>query len=400
MVKRRLADKWPFLKNYSEDVLDAPVADLELLESFERSVQQARTDGEKLIDLSQGMPDMHGIPEIVRDIPPAPELDSLLSIYPPAFGTDAATRAVAAKIKHDSGISYDPSREILICNGASQGLAHALEAFASPGERIVLFDPCYLFYPWLARTRGLHVRRVPGPSPETGRIDPDRLSHAMRGARIVLVNSPANPDGSMIHPDDLALIARLAEKNGSIILSDEVYSGFCWERDFRSIAACPGARDRTVVVSSVSKSHGLPGLRAGWCAGPDHLIRPMGMLMSIRVPCVNAQAQLALPRLLAAEPAFAAARREAFLKRRAEAIKSCAEARLICRVPPGGAFYLWIDIPAGFKSGYEFASSSLAKARVVMMPGEPFGPAGSRKVRMSWGGSSEAFAEAMQRIAP
>lgn len=398
-VKSRLGANWRYLKNYSSDVLDAPVHDLELLKSFEHQVQRARKSSEDLIDLSQGMPDMDGVLGLDREMPAGSRIIAALATYPAAFGMDVATHAVARKIKNDSGHEYDPRSEILICNGASQGVALALEAFASPGDKIVMFDPCYLFYPWLACTRGLRIKRVAGPAHDTGRIAASHLDRAMRGARLILVNSPANPDGTMLHPEDLRLIADLAARHGCIIVSDEVYAGFCWDAPFKSIATVPGARKRTVIVSSVSKSHGLPGLRAGWCAGPKELVRPMGMLMSIRVPCVNAQAQLALPALLDSEASFATARERVFHARRDAAMASAQKAEL-CAPAPKGGFYLWADVPAKFESGYGFASWALEKARVVMMPGEPFGPAGARKVRLSWGVTEEQFSSAMQRLTP
>jgi aspartate/methionine/tyrosine aminotransferase len=396
-VKARLGPNWRYLRNYSSDVLDAPVRDLELLESFEQQVQKARRSGENLIDLSQGMPDLQGISGLDRIVPDEHATSIALRAYPPAFGIEPATTAVARKIKNDTGIEYDPAKEILICNGASQGIAHALEAFASPGDRIVMFDPCYLFYPWLALTRGLRIRRVPGPAQRNGRLDPILLERAMRGSRLILVNSPANPDGSMLHPEDMQLISEFASRHGTIIISDEVYASFCWDSPFQSMATVSGARKHTIIVSSVSKSHGLPGLRLGWCAGPQELIRPMGMLMSIRVPCVNVQAQLALPALLESEGSFATARKDTFRSRREAAIKSATDSKLFA-LPPKGGFYLWVDTPDRFGSGYEFASWALEKSRIVIMPGEPFGPAGARKVRLSWGVSSEDFSTAMDRI--
>lgn len=397
-VRRRLGADYFYLRMYSGDVLSAPVRDIELLESLERAVKAAPAD--EVIDLSQGIPDMSGIfpvTRILESVAQNPSLGTSLRTYPAGFGHAATLRAVAEKIATDTGVAYDPEREILICNGASQALAHAIECFVDPGESIVLFDPCYLFYPWLAQTRGLRVRRVRGPDAKNGRLDPRNLERALRGAKAIIVNSPGNPDGRVIHHDDLALIAALAARNNCVIISDEVYSGFCWKHQHESIAAIPAARDRTIIVSSVSKSHGMPGLRAGWCAGPAQLIRPLAMLMSIRVPCVNAVAQEMLPALLAAEPEFAGQRRKEFLARRKNAVHAASTSGFRASAPDG-AFYLWTEIPEKFRGANEFARWCLATCRIAVMPGEASGPSGRRKVRWSFGGPIESFNAAMRRI--
>ncbi len=402
-VQKRLGRDYFYLRAYSSDVLSAPVNDLELLEALERAAHDARSQdsgsnaGDALVDLSQGMPDLANffhLPAIVQSSFLRAETMADLQKYPRAFGHPAALASVARKIAADTGVAYDPASEILLCNGASQGLAHALECFVDPGEAVVLFDPCYLYYPWLAQTRGVRVRRVGGPK---SRINQRELERAMRGAKAVIINSPSNPDGTMIHAEDLKLIAALAERHNCIIISDEVYSGFCWSQKFTSIANIPSARSRTVVISSVSKSHGLPGLRAGWCAGPSALIRPLAMLMSIRVPCVSTLVQEVLPELLEVESRFAPERHKQFLARRDSALCQ-AEAAGFKANKPDGAFYLWSKVPDGFSSGYDFARWCLERCRVVVMPGEPYGPSGKGMFRYSWGGPKESFAKAMQRI--
>ena len=402
-VKSRIGGDYFYLRAYSNDVLAAPIEDLELLEQLERAVHTARStaghthESNALIDLSQGMPDLSGffpLDRIMSDAARRPHLLTALQKYPPGFGNPRALAAVAKKITADTGVTYDHLSEILLCNGASQGIAHALECFVDPGMPVVLFDPCYLFYQWLAQTRGLRIRRV---NTINQRLDPRQMERAMSGAKAIIINSPANPDGSRIHLDDLKLIAALAARHNCIILSDEVYSGFSWAEKFTSIASLPSARGRTIVISSLSKSHGLPGLRMGWCAGPAPLIRPLAMLMSIRVPCVNATAQETLPDLIDAEFDFSQRRHTEFLERRDAAMAAALDAGFNVETPDG-AFYLWNQIPGRFLSGHDFARWCLKECQVAIMPGEPFGPSGKSMVRMSWGGPSELFSKAMQRI--
>lgn len=414
-VQKRLGGDYFYLRTYSSDVLSAPIKDLELLEALERAADVAKSQNHQtptigpIIDLSQGMPDLSNffpLPAILQEATFRKEATVNLQKYPRAFGQPGTLSSVARKIAADTGVVYDPACEILLCNGASQGLAHALECFVDPGGAVVLFDPCYLFYPWLAQTRGLRIRRVGGPKkglagrdqdPNDRRLNQRELERAMRGAKAIIINSPSNPDGSMIHIDDLKLIAALAARHNCIIISDEVYSGFCWSEKFTSIASITAARARTIVISSVSKSHGLPGLRAGWCAGPAALIRPLAMLMSIRVPCVSAMVQEVLPDLIESETGFAPARHNQFLARRDSALAQ-AEANGFKAEAPDGAFYLFSKVPRGFSSGYEFARWCLERRSVVVMPGEPFGPSGKGMFRYSWGGLQESFTTAMQRI--
>ena len=413
-VQKRLGRDYFYLRTYSSDVLSAPVKELELLEEAERAAHEAKSQTNEtgasggIIDLSQGMPDLSTffpLSAILQEASLRNDAMVNLQKYPRAFGQPAALSSVARKITADTGVVYDPAHEILLCNGASQGLAHALECFVDPGEAVVLFDPCYMFYQWLAQTRGVRVRRVGGPQNDIAGRDPamkDRLNQrdlerAMRGAKAIIINSPSNPDGSMIHVEDLKLIAALAARHNCIIISDEVYSGFCWSQKFTSIASIPAARSRTIIVSSLSKSHGLPGLRAGWCAGPAALIRPLGMLMSIRVPCVSAMVQEVLPALIEAESKFSLERHDQFITRRDSALFHAKTTGFTANAPDG-AFYLWSKVPDGFSSGYDFARWCLEQCRVVVMPGEPFGPSGKGMFRYSWGGPMESFTTAMQRI--
>lgn len=422
-VRARAGLDYNYLTTYSSDIISAPIDSIEALGELEAMAHQAghphdTDDARKFIDLSQGMPDfseIYSFDSILSQATGSWFNRPTVSRYPPAFGTIEARDAAAGKIFRTTGISYDPDSEILICNGASQAIAHALESFADPGEPVAVIDPCYMFYHWLAATRGLRIIPIPkyrndeaasnlsssnAESRESGvtrRIDRDAAAKAMRKAKVLILNSPANPDGSMIHEDDLAMLAELAQRHNVIIISDEVYADFCWTNPFKSIASLATAKPRTIVVSSVSKSHGLPGLRAGWAAGPASLIRPMAMLMAIRVPCVHGPTQALIPQLLNLESTFAAKRQFVFENRRKCAIGAVHGAGF-CATMPDGAFYLWVDVPKPFTGSQQFAQWAAKEAAVAIIPGSVFGPAGKSKIRLSWGCDTNTFQEGITRL--
>src|SRR5205085_2097038 len=166
------------------------------------------------------------------------------------------------------------------------------DSFVNHGDHVALFDPSSPLYRHALRHRRARIHWIPTWM-ESGRIrfHMEPLVRAMRRSRLLVINSPANPTGGIIAPEDLEQIAWWAERRDALILSDEVFARYQYEGTPTSIGALPKARRRTLTVGSVSKSHALASARVGWLAGYRHLIRPCLLLQTLHTPFVPVLSQ-------------------------------------------------------------------------------------------------------------
>ncbi len=283
-------------------------------------------------------------------------------------------------------------------HGAAGALSTALDAFVNRGDGVVLFDPSSPWFPLALRHRGARLRWVP-THVESGqlRFRLDQLAHALRGAKLLVLANPANPTGATIAPDDLEQIAWWAQQHDVLIFNDEVFAAFQYEAAAVSLNAVAGARPRTLTAGSVSKSHGLPGARVGWCAGPRALVRPCAAAQALQTPFVPAACQqLALAALrqgpMAVESvraALAAKRRYGFDRLTALGLKP---------VWPAAACFFWLPVGQLGLGGRAFAEQLLRAKKVLVTPGELFGPGGVGHVRVSFAAEDGRLREGLTRL--
>lgn len=201
-------------------------------------------------------------------------------------------------------LRYDADNEVLICNGASQALSLILESYVDPGDKIVLFDPSYVLHFWSAASSS---KNCVGANPTKQRsydvrCRPDK---ALRGAKLIFVNTPNNPTGGVLSKNDLKIIASLAKKHNALIVSDEVYEKFLYgQHTHTSLATFAESYDRTLTVNSFSKTYALAGYRIGFVAAPEHLLKPLRMQMAVRSPFVSIASQMTALTAMKALPKF------------------------------------------------------------------------------------------------
>ncbi|WP_345764130.1 pyridoxal phosphate-dependent aminotransferase [Diaminobutyricibacter sp. McL0608] len=222
------------------------------------------------INLGQGFPDEDGPDEVLTAAVDA--IRSGQNQYPPGIGIADLRLAVAEHQARFYGIRVDPDTEVLVTAGATEAIAATLLALLEPGDEVVTFEPFYDAYGALiALADGVH-RTVP-------LIGPDFLPdpHALRSAvtdrtRVILVNSPHNPTGSVLPLEILEVIVELAHRHNAIIVTDEVYEHLTFGVDHLPIASLPGARERTVSISSGGKTFNTTGWKVGWITAPAELV--------------------------------------------------------------------------------------------------------------------------------
>jgi aspartate/methionine/tyrosine aminotransferase len=386
-LQRRLEGGADYLRYYSDRLLAAP------LRQLERIAGAFGPDGADVIDLGCGSPRFDLLSSTSTKLPPDRRG------WPDLTGLPELRGAVAAKLLAENRLAFSPAEEILVTAGALGAVQTILDAFVNRGDRVVLPDPVSPLYPLLARTRGARVSWV-ATRTEEGRLRLrfDQLARHLHAARLLVLCSPANPTGGILHPEDLEQITWWADRNDVLLLSDEVFDRYHHESAPTSIATIPRARLRTVTVGSVSKSHALASARTGWIAAHRHLLRPCVATAALRAPFVPTLSQMVALAALRTSPEAFAPHLEQFESRRRYTFDRL-RAMGLSPVWPHGAFFLWLPVPAGWRTGEHFAETLLTTRRVRVVPGDLFGPSGKGFVRLSYAADEGRLEEGLNRIA-
>src|SRR5215472_11501930 len=223
------------------------------------------------VNLGQGFPDTDGPAEIAQAAADA-VLSGRVNQYPPGAGIPELRHAVAEHQRRFYGLDVDPDREVLVTAGATEAIAAALIALLEPGDEVIAFEPYYDSYAaCIAMAGGIRVPitlRAPGFRP-----DLDKLRSAITPrTRLILLNSPHNPTGSVFTREELTAIAELACERDLLVISDEVYEHMVFTGEHVPVASLPGMRERTVSISSAAKTFSFTGWKIGWVTGTREIV--------------------------------------------------------------------------------------------------------------------------------
>jgi aspartate/methionine/tyrosine aminotransferase len=244
-------------------------------------VQRYQATRPNAVSLMRGQPDSSTPPHIVEAAMKA--LRAGRTGYPDNQGEPHLRRAVAQKLQRDQGLSYDPKSEILITDGATSGIALALGSILEPGDEVLLSDPIYDAYSSpIALFGGLAVPVFSAIRDRRFTIERTSLEAARtERTRALLLNHPWNPVGTAFTSDELQAIVDFAVEHDLFLISDEIYESLIYDgRRHISPATLAGAKERTIVVNSLSKTYAMTGWRIGYCAAPAELTR--GMLLMLQ----------------------------------------------------------------------------------------------------------------------
>lgn len=222
------------------------------------------------INLGQGFPDEDGPPEVLEAAREA--IAAGVNQYPPGPGMPVLREAIARHQRRWYDLEVDGATEVLVTAGATEALAATILAFVDDGDEVVTFEPSYDAYAALvARAGGIH-RTVPLRFPDW-RPDHDDLRAAVTDrTRVILVNSPHNPTGAVLDRATLELVVELAHRHDALIVTDEVYEHLVFDGTHIPVATLPGARERTVSISSGGKTFNTTGWKIGWITAPADLV--------------------------------------------------------------------------------------------------------------------------------
>ena len=221
------------------------------------------------INLGQGFPDVDGPPVVAEAAIGA--IRAGHNQYPPGPGIPELRAAIAAHQRRWYGLDFDPDTEVLVTAGATEAIAASLLALCEPGDEVVMLEPYYDSYAACVAMAGA-TRRCVTLHPPGYDVDPDALRAAITPrTRVILLNSPHNPTGTVVSRERLELIARLCVEHDLVAVTDEVYEHLTYDGvEHVPLATLPGMRERTVTISSAGKTFSFTGWKIGWvCASPE-----------------------------------------------------------------------------------------------------------------------------------
>ncbi|MBF8378384.1 aminotransferase class I/II-fold pyridoxal phosphate-dependent enzyme [Alicyclobacillus mali] len=303
-----------------------------------------------------------------------------------------------AKYLTKFGLAYDPSHEILVTVGGSEAIDLALRAMVCPGDEVLIPVPTYVSYKPCALLAGADVVELPTYAEDGFRLTADALERAITPrSKVLVLCFPNNPTGAVMDKEDLQAIADVVRRHDLFVVSDEIYAELTYGGQHVSIAAIPGMRERTVVVSGMSKAYAMTGWRIGYAAGPEPIISAMLKIHQYTIMCAPHMAQRAALEALRNGDDERDRMVESYDRRRKLIVAGLNEIGLPCH-EPRGAFYAFPDIRPTGLSSEQFAERLLLEQGVAVVPGNVFGDPGEGFVRCSYATSVELIEEALRRM--
>lgn len=301
--------------------------------------------------------------------------------------------------KRNFNIDYDPKTNVLVTVGVSEALDIAMRAILTPGDEILIPEPCYVSYKACASLAGAVPVAVPAKIENNFSITPADLdAHVTHKTKALLIGYPNNPTGAILTKEQLMDIANFAQEHDLIVISDEIYGDLTYggERHV-CFAGLPGMKDRTILLNGFSKAYAMTGWRIGYAMSNPAIISAMTKIHQYTMLCAPITAQIAAVEALRHGEKYMKKMVSEYDKRRRLIYDGLTNAGLKC-FEPKGAFYIFPDITSTGLTSEEFAEQLLMKEHVALVPGTAFGQCGEGYVRCSYATSVTKISEAIARI--
>jgi aspartate/methionine/tyrosine aminotransferase len=359
--------------------------------------KELERQGKSIIHLEIGEPDFD-TPEHIRDAAKQ-ALDDGFTHYGASAGQIELREAIAKHQTERQG--YDVSADsVIVTPGGKPVMFFTIMALVEQGVEVIYPNPGFPIYESMINYMG-GIAVPMQLNEESGyNADIDNLRSLITPrTKLIIINSPNNPCGSVIPESDLEKIAEMAVENGLVVLADEIYKDMYYgDQEHVSITKFPGMRERTVILDGFSKSYAMTGWRLGYGVFPDFLVEPVTRLMTNSVSCTSVFSQMAAIAALEGPQDSVAAMMEEFTKRRDFVVEGLNSLPGITCPVPKGAFYAFPNIRATGMSSQEFANKALYEAGVALLAGTAFGAFGDGYIRISFANSQENLLEAIERL--
>jgi len=353
------------------------------------------------VNLGQGFPDTDG-PRAIAQAAADAILDGRGNQYPPGAGVPELRRAIAEHQRRFYGLVHDPDSEVLVTAGATEAIAAALLALVEPGDEVIAFEPYYDSYAaCIAMAGGTRVPvtlRAPAFRPD---LDALRTAITSR-TRLILLNSPHNPTGSVFTRAELAAIAELACEHDLLVISDEVYEHLVFAGEHVPAESLPGMRERTVTISSAAKTFSFTGWKIGWVTGTPELVTAVRTVKQFLTFVSGGPFQHAVARALTLPDEYYRSITAELLVKRDLMCDGLASADFdVYR--PDGTYFITTDVRRLTDgTGLDFCRRLPHVAGVVAIPMQVFYDdfeAGRSQVRFAFCKRKEVLTEAIARLA-
>lgn len=367
--------------------------------------KQLIAEGKDVIAFTAGEPDFQ-TPQNVKNA----AIDAINeghTTYTPAAGIDPLRKAICDKLKNDNNLEYAPS-EIAVNNGAKHSLANTFLAILDKGDEVLISIPYWLSYKSMVELAdGIPVFVETKKENDYKATVADLEKYLTAKTKVLLINSPSNPTGTVLSYEELELYANFAKKHNLIVVSDEIYEHLIYNDNIShtSIASIEGMKERTVVINGLSKSYAMTGWRIGYVAGPSDLIKAITNIQSHMTSNICSITQFAALAALTQGNDFHKKMISSFKERRDYIYDNISVLNNLSCVYPEGAFYLYVDVSQLFGKKYkdtiindctDVAQILINEFLVCVIPCTDFGS--NDHLRLSYAISKDSIVKGVKRI--
>lgn len=325
-------------------------------------------------------------------------LEKGYTMYTSNYGLPELRYEIAKYLDDRCGVSYSDKTDIIVTVGASEAVDMALRTICSPGDEVLIPEPCYVSYkPCVAMTGAVPVV-VPTTHDKEFKVTPEMLeSHITPRTKAIILSYPNNPTGAVLTRDELANISEVIIKNNLVVVSDEIYGELTYEGTHACIASLPEMKERTILINGMSKAFAMTGWRIGYVAAHEEFIRNMVKIHQYTMLCAPIMGQKAAIEAFRSCHDEVSRMREEYDQRRRIVFKRMRDMGLKV-FEPKGAFYIFPSIENTGLSSEEFAEGLLKQEKVAVVPGSAFADCGEGFIRCSYATSLKQLISAMDRM--
>ncbi|MGQ1890665.1 pyridoxal phosphate-dependent aminotransferase [Thermophagus sp. OGC60D27] len=366
--------------------------------------RELQSKGVDIINLSVGEPDFP-TPEHIKEAGKQ-AIDDNFTHYPPVPGIPELREAIAQKFKRDNNLDYQPS-QIVVSTGGKQALSNAIYSLVDPGDEVIIPAPYWVSYPAMVQLAGGISVFIHANIEQDFKITPEQLEQAITPkTKVLLLNSPCNPSGSVYSQEELKGLARVLTKHPRVfVISDEIYEYINYEDKHYSLASFEEMKDRVIIVNGVSKGFAMTGWRLGYIAAPQWIASACSRLQGQYTSGTSTISQRAALAAINGPLDETLKMVDAFKRRRDLVLELAKDIPDLKINKPAGAFYLFPNISAFLGKSYngkiiqnskDLSFYLLEEGHVATVSGTAFGS--DNCIRFSYASDDQSLVNAMKRI--
>ena len=309
-------------------------------------------------------------------------------------------QTISKYYERKEGFSYDPVTEVMVTVGAMEGLYLALLSTINPGDEVIIPAPYYVNYRQMVEMCSATPVIIDNPDSTDLSFYIEDIEKAITPrTRAIMLNTPSNPTGRIIPQDKVEAIARIAKEYDLIVFSDEVYKCLIYDgKQFRSIVAIDGMRERTILVNSLSKEFCMTGYRIGYVLAPEEVVAAMTKLQENVAACAPLPSQYAAIKALSGEEDYSADMVNIFTSRRNLLATELGKSKKLKCTAPEATFYMMVDISSTGMKSIDFCYALLRAKHVAAVPGVTYGNCCDNYIRIAFTIGEEKIVEGARRI--